>query len=292
MGCGSSAKPRWSGPDCGQADEKDWLTNEFFFNAFTQVLRSHGGFGVTPSAEEIFEFRFNQDWREFRKDGVHEVLTRGGEQYCVPVGWKKFAVRASGKYDGGDDSWLGLDGNPGEWAVAYHGTKHNCLPGILLSGFQVGGRQVFADMDAVGGVKAGVGIYCSPNIDDVAAHENYATPATANGHSAQFVMQCRVRPGAIKKLFRAGNCGLRVPWDQIWVVNDPEDIRPYAVLVRGTCGEWAPNVEGVFTNAVQVEGVVFTSEADEPSQDGKVRKKVASDMTPKAQPCWPPSESW
>lgn len=282
MGCGSSAKPgeKYKSPAPGTAaadkvDKKDWLTNEYFFKAFTEVLKSQGGFGVSSKADEIFDFRYNQDWREFKKDGVHEVLTRGGEEYRVPVGWKKFAVRVSGKYDKSDDSWLGLDGRPGEWAVAYHGTKHNCLPGILMSGFQVGGRQVFADEQAVGGDKAGVGIYCSPNIDNVAAHENYATPATSNGHTAQFVMQCRVRPGAIKKLAKQGVCGLRVPWDQIWVVNEPADIRPYAVLVRGTASEWAPEVEGVFTNEVA------QAEVPPPQAIG-----TEADGT------WPPAESW
>ena len=45
----------------------------------------------------------------------------------------------------GDTTWLGLAGRhgataadsaqSGEWAVAYHGTKHCNLPGILANGF-------------------------------------------------------------------------------------------------------------------------------------------------------------
>jgi len=225
----------------------DWMTNEFFFEAFCEAMRS-SGHKVVSEASEMFDFRFNQDFRAFTKDNKSEVFMRGGEKYRVPVGWKKFAVRVKGKYDDGDDSWLGLDGGPGEWAVAYHGTKHNCLPGILENGFFAGGRQVFAGEKAIGGGVMGSGVYCSPNIDDVAAHENYATSKATRGHTAQFVMQCRARPGAIKKIDKAGNSGLGTPWDEIWVINDPKDIRPYAILVRGSKSDYKPPTIGHFTN--------------------------------------------
>ncbi|RHZ75644.1 hypothetical protein Glove_212g69 [Diversispora epigaea] len=45
----------------------------------------------------------------------------GGIQYQRPCGWRRFAVKVSGKYD--DDKWLGTDKN--SWPVSYHGTAKN-----------------------------------------------------------------------------------------------------------------------------------------------------------------------
>ena len=61
---------------------------------------------------------------------------RGGVLYRPPAGWKRFALRVKGKYDGGDDGWLKMDGGPSEWAVAYHGTAMKVVPLIVKGGFR------------------------------------------------------------------------------------------------------------------------------------------------------------
>jgi len=226
--------------------KNDWLTNEYFWSAFCEAMAA-SGHRVDSTVDEVFDFRFNQDFRAVKKDNKHEVLKRGGEDYYIPCGWKKFAARVKGKYDDGNDAWLGLDGSDGEWAVAYHGTKHNCLPGILEKGLFVGPAQVWQASNAVSGGKVGTGVYCTPNIDEVAALEVYAKPAKASGHDVQFVMQCRVRPGAIKKVHEPSRTfGRGLKYDLIWVINDPKDIRPYAVLVRGRDQEWKPGAFDTF----------------------------------------------
>merc|ERR1712176_426169 len=86
-----------------QLQKCDWLSNLFFWDAFRDVL-SAGGVDVTASPEEIFDFRFNQDFRKMKDTG--RVLSRGGHSYKIPVGWKRFAMNVKGQYDSGDNSWL------------------------------------------------------------------------------------------------------------------------------------------------------------------------------------------
>ncbi len=50
--------------------------------------------------------------------------TRGGLPYIIPdpKKYKKEALKVSGKYDRGDDSWLQMDGK-NNWAIAFHGLR-------------------------------------------------------------------------------------------------------------------------------------------------------------------------
>ena len=73
------------------------------------------------SADRIFDFAQNQDFRSWNIDNEKRTSIRGGFQYSAPVGWKRFAVRVVGRFDDGDNTWMSLDGRDGEWAVAYHG---------------------------------------------------------------------------------------------------------------------------------------------------------------------------
>ena len=102
-----------------------------------------------------------------------------------------------------------------EWAVAYHGTDHCNLPGILSGGLRAGSGQVYQN-------EVGRGIYCTPYMSDA---EAYASKTTLqhNGETrtVQIVLQCRVRPSAIKKTSRDG----------YWVINNPKDIRPCALAL-------------------------------------------------------------
>merc|ERR1712176_151398 len=157
----------------------DWLGNAYFFEAFKAALAA-GGLTLENAAEDMFDFRFNQDFRSVKDDG--RKLKRGGQQYEIPVGWKRFAVKVKGQYDDGDNSWLKEDDSG--WAVAYHGTARDSLPGILSTGFRVGDRQKFAKT-------TGAGVYCTPWTDVV---NHYSKPQMVNGHSVQIVLQLRVKP--------------------------------------------------------------------------------------------------
>mmetsp|Transcript_83943 Transcript_83943/g.271239 ORF Transcript_83943/g.271239 Transcript_83943/m.271239 type:complete len:421 (-) Transcript_83943:48-1310(-) len=191
-----------------------WLSNTFFFQAFKDALK-RAGVSVESSAEEMFVFQFNQDFRGMRDDG--RQLVRGGQRYELPIGWKRFAVNVKGQYDDGNNDWLREDETG--WAVAYHGTSGDSLPGILCSGFHVGDRQKFEK-------DTGAGIYCTQWID-VAQH--YSKPQRLEGHWVQIVLQLRVKPSAIRPVTDAKATDFERKY---WVVNDPSEIRAYGVLIR------------------------------------------------------------
>jgi len=199
-----------------EVKEQGWLSNLFFFDAFKAALSS-AGVDVESQAEEMFDFRYNQDFRDTSDDG--RKMTRGGQEYKLPFGWKRFSVHVKGQYDGGDNSWL-KDDESG-WAVAYHGTSKDSLPGILGSGFKVGARQKFAD-------KVGAGVYCTPWID-VAQH--YSKPQKVNGRYVQIVLQLRVKPVGIKKVAEATPSAHEFE-KKYWVINEGDHIRAYGVLIR------------------------------------------------------------
>mmetsp|Transcript_41172 Transcript_41172/g.74389 ORF Transcript_41172/g.74389 Transcript_41172/m.74389 type:complete len:416 (+) Transcript_41172:58-1305(+) len=190
-----------------------WLSNAYFFTAFQNALAG-SGVPLNGSAEDYFDFRFNQDFRGMRDDG--RARSRGGNPYWLPIGWKRFAVNLRGKYPG-DMQWMKEDESG--WAVAYHGTSGDSLPGILSSGFRVGSRQKFAKT-------AGTGIYCTPFID-VAQH--YSKPKEQDGHYVQIVLQLRVKPSAIKPVKDPKATDFEKKY---WIIEDPEEMRAYGVLIR------------------------------------------------------------
>lgn len=194
------------------AKEGDWMTNDFFFSAFTEALKN-AGVTIEKPAEYIFDFRFNEDFRNKTDDG--RKLTRGGLEYRLPYGWKRFSVNVKGEYDDGDNAWL-RSGDEG-WAIAYHGTAEKNLPSILNSGFRVGPRQKFSS-------SCGAGVYCTPFVDVAAA---YASAQSIQGHSVQIVLQLRVDPTKIKRV----TTGTEFE-NKYWVINDPADMRAYGVLIR------------------------------------------------------------
>merc|ERR1712048_1190239 len=156
------------------------------------------------------------DFRGMKHDATKK-LSRGGQPYELPIGWKRFAVNVKGHYDEGDNHWLREDETG--WAVAYHGTAKDSLPGILCTGFRVGDRQKFEK-------NTGAGIYCTPWID-VAQH--YSKPQKLEGHSVQIVLQLRVKPDAIRHITDSKAVAFEKKY---WVINDPQYIRAYGVLIR------------------------------------------------------------
>lgn len=194
------------------AKDGDWLSNDFFFEAFTHAL-TEAGISVDKPAHEIFDFRWNEDFRKLKDTG--KKMYRGGEEYRLPFGWKRFAVDVKGEYDDGDNKWLGS--GDGSWAIAYHGTSEEGLAGILATGFRVGPRQKFAK-------ECGSGVYCTPFVE-VAA--DYAPKNSIRGHCIQIVLQLRIKPSAINRV----TTGTAFE-NKYWVINDPCDMRAYGALIR------------------------------------------------------------
>jgi hypothetical protein len=211
----------------------DWLNNEFFCSCFLDALKRSGvdtsEYEKPGKMHEWFDFRWNSDIRAQTKVKTH---TRGGYPYTEPNGYFGFAVNVLGKYDGGNNDWMKLNGAPGEWAVAYHGTDGvKGFPAILNSGFIVGPAQAYqSDKCVKTGAVIGRGVYCTPGLgvaESYAKSRGGAAGADYQGHKIIFIMQCRVNPAKIKHCHDYATNP-----DAYWVLNDPADIRPYRVLLK------------------------------------------------------------
>jgi len=166
-----------------------------------------------------------------RNDGWGIGEQRGGKDYNPPEGWNGIGLKVRGKYDKGDDTWLGMSNSPGEWCVAYHGVGNNKNPqevkGIVVKiindKFKPGPNQVHENCQDVchPGKKVGRGVYCTPKIEEA---EYYAGESIVNGKKYKTALMVRVKPKAIR------HCS-DVP--DYWIVSGTTDeIRPYRILYK------------------------------------------------------------
>jgi len=167
-----------------------------------------------------------------RSEGWPDGEMRGGLPYNSPKGWMGFGLKVKGKYDKGNDDWLGCDGNKNEWAVAYHGVGISkgleiVMGNIYKSGFKTGPGQVYKDKENVNklGTKVGIGIYCSPKPSVLEQYAKFGETSTViqNNHFIMGFMM-RVKPDKI-----------RYPKEKkdYWVLNPTtNEMRPYRILVK------------------------------------------------------------
>ncbi|KAH7722264.1 hypothetical protein AAVH_10121 [Aphelenchoides avenae] len=121
----------------------------------------------------------------------------------------RYALKLSIKYD--DSRWL----HPSRgWVVAYHGTTYENAGSIIRDGFHVDKCRRFS---------YGRGIYCSPDPDTA---RRYAPLYCENGITRQLIIQVRVHPRAYRVVKPASRRA-----GEYWLVEDPEDFRPYAICV-------------------------------------------------------------
>ncbi|CAF1426154.1 unnamed protein product, partial [Rotaria sordida] len=80
-----------------------------------------------------FDPKHNYD---YTKPGVPAELMRGDLPYYLPIGWFCHAIKVNNKYKDGS-AWLGSSNGPGEWPVAFHGTKSTAVKGITEQGLLV-----------------------------------------------------------------------------------------------------------------------------------------------------------
>ena len=147
----------------------------------------------------------NQGW------GYNEK--RGGRPYIPPKGWIGYGLKVWGKYDKGDNNWIGHTGVAGEWCVAYHGASQKL-------------NQNYKQMRNVDdanhpGQKVGEGVYCSPN-PNVLDQEGGVTQVGNKRYKIGFML--RVRPDKIR---------IAKTNPDYWVLDGTSDeIRPYRILIK------------------------------------------------------------
>lgn len=171
------------------------------------------------------------DPRGDNKDGgwaPRNAEQRGGFPYDPPHTYKGYGLKVLGKYDGGNDTWLGCNNSPGEYPVAYHGVGQGNpqalgLVGVIAnSQFRPGQGQAYQNYNDARhpGNKVGVGVYVTPRIS---VAEGYASStAGLNGRNYYPVFMCRVKPDKIRYAAERPD---------YWVL-DPQYIRPYRVLIK------------------------------------------------------------
>ena len=181
--------------------------------------------------------RSQLDRRGNRSDGWGVGEKRGGKDYDPPIGWTGIGLKVWGRYDGGDNTWIGMDNVPGEWCVAYHGVCNGQssdnvknITGIIYKKqqFKPGGGQAHENCPDQyhPGKKVGKGVYCTPTIKTA---EGYAGESNINGQIYKTVMMVRVKPKAIR---HCNVCDISKK-DIYWVVNGTTDeIRPYRILYK------------------------------------------------------------
>ncbi len=173
-----------------------------------------------------FEPRYNRPYPNAKTE------TRGGRPYYHPQGWFRHALRVIDKYQG-DEVWLGMNNSPGEWAVAYHGTKSDGARGIVDQGLLH--RFVSADVcepeakRQYPGIPNVKGLYVATHCEGGASGYAYSFKVKESSgvtRNYQIVFQCRVQPGK----FTEHTGPVRV--GTAWRVFDEKAIRPYGLLLK------------------------------------------------------------
>ena len=140
------------------------------------------------------------------------------------------------KYDGGDNTWIGMENKDGEWCVAYHGIASeqssddvkNVTGEICKDTLKPGWSQAHRNCDDKmhPGKKVGDGVYCTPKIETA---EEYAGISNINRVNYKTVIMVRVNPSAIRCCDTCEDTRDKI----YWVVNGTTDeIRPYRILYK------------------------------------------------------------
>lgn len=158
----------------------------------------------------ILDLNWNYDFRGH--DDTGKKFYRGGLEYTRPVGCMRNALAVTGKYDGGNNNWLGQNNNSGEWCVSYNGSNTENVHEIVTWGQRLG-------MNA-----AGSPIFCTPNFHLALKHSDVLTdPQT--GKKYKLIFQNRTDPSRIRRASEVGG-----PED-FWYLQNSYSSRAYAICV-------------------------------------------------------------
>jgi len=144
---------------------------------------------------------------------------RGGFEYKPPYGWIGVGLNVLGKYDNGNNDWLGNNGNKDEWAIAYHaiGKNKNDLNEVVLDNYD----DIFHP-----GQKVGKGIYLTPSPKGMELVGKYNI-FDINEKKYMVGMMVRVKPCKIRC---PSLCDKTIDY---WILNGTSlEIRPYRILFK------------------------------------------------------------
>mmetsp|Transcript_61865 Transcript_61865/g.142476 ORF Transcript_61865/g.142476 Transcript_61865/m.142476 type:complete len:603 (-) Transcript_61865:384-2192(-) len=224
--------------------QNDWLTFDYLISALCEATKQAGDQITKDEATAMFSRQHTKDLRGIPQRGVR-VVRRGGVPYRMPSGWFRFSLQLGNKY-GRDQDWLHARDPSRQWAIAFHGTGLGQVVGILRRGLKPGkGQGGHNAVDTRTGETIGEGVFVTPNIEVAQAFANgYRKSKHKNssafehqGHRVYAVLQCRVRPDAIRRGSRRSTLsndeevmGLEGVFE--WILNNGDDVRPHALLIK------------------------------------------------------------
>jgi hypothetical protein len=179
-------------------------------------------------SQDMLDERGNRDPSEWPKP----PQKRGGMPYNPPTNnWIGYGLKVLDEYDEGNNDWIAMDGNPKEWAVAFHGTGASnvepiCKKGGKFFSRKVKGQAVRQKCEDLPNMnpksqneyeKCKQGAYVSPSLD----YANYY----AQNKESPVVIMCRVDPNKI-----------RIPKgyeEDEWITDGTRNtVRPYRILIK------------------------------------------------------------
>jgi hypothetical protein len=199
---------------CGQEIDEGHLLSEYGIEDASEIrvvcLRAINSDDLLVLDRNSWDHLYDYDFTNVDDKGKR--FTRGGVEYRRPCGWKRFAIKVTGKYE--DEIWLGSNDGPNEWPVSYHGTGHDAAKSIAQTGYDLTRHKRHAH---------GRGIYSTPDIN---VAKGFAKSFIVNGQQYFVILQNRVNPKNLTK----------VPHDEtgngeFWISPNDKDVRPYGVCI-------------------------------------------------------------
>ena len=180
---------------------------------------------LSPS---IFDVRYHKYYSGiYNNNNINNSQRRGGEEYLSPIYWTAFGINVLGKYDFGNNKWLGNKNEPGEFAVAYYGinniSNNNLIQNImsLMGNLESGKTFVNVNNSRNPGqkCKSGAYFYRNPNYA-----ENSSETIKIGVFEYKIMFMCRVNPSKIRQPENFQDC---------WILNPtPDEVRPYKILIK------------------------------------------------------------
>ena len=174
----------------------------------------------------IFDVRFH---KFYNNNMINNVQRRGGEEYLSPSSWTAYGINVLGKYDFGNNDWLGNNNINGEFAVAYYGINNlfnhnmNMVQNLLslMGNLETGRTFINENNLRCPGEKCKTGAYFYKNPNYA---ENSSETIKIGGFDYKIMFMCRVNPSKIRQPENFQDC---------WILNPtPDEVRPYKILIK------------------------------------------------------------
>ena len=178
---------------------------------------------------------FDPYWNNWCDGWAKKGELRGGREYDPPLDYLGFGIKVSGKYDNGNDDWLGMSNKEGEWWVAYHGVGRNQsnervgeIVGLIMqNGLIPGSGQVYENSRNLNELNkaeynlVGVGVYLTDSINEA---ESYSGNIKIEHAQYSTIFMCRVNPKKVR---------IARSMPDYFVLDPNNDcIRPYRILIK------------------------------------------------------------